>query len=215
MSGYNKLAWAYDRLAEWVFRGDILNSQTHFIDLIPSNSNILIIGGGTGKGLDFINKLGITIEVDFVEPSTKMMERARTRASGYKKLRMKFIQEEFEAFQPRIQYDVICCFYFLDLFETPKLLHSLEHISNLMNRNSILLVSDFQNLHNKTWQKVLSKIMHIFFRFMTGIESRKLKDIRSLICDRGFVEINSHDFFNQFIFSAVYKKMSLKMETIQ
>lgn len=211
MNDFNRIAWFYDALADLIFRGIILQSQTHFIHLIKPYNRILIIGGGSGKVLDTLDQLNQPIIIDFVEPSAAMMKKAKKRASGLVNLNVHFYQQKFEVFNSVSTYDWICCFYFLDLFRKEALIQNITHIYRLMTDQTFLLVSDFQIKPNeKGWQKGLSDIMHTFFRLTASLESRRLQDINALILNGGFERIEFCDFFDQFIFSATYKKNVLK-----
>lgn len=206
MNDYNRIAWIYDALAQSVFRGAVLKSQTHFLPLIQPNSNLLIIGGGSGQVLEAINRLNIPLIIDFIEPAQPMIEKAKRRCSKLHNLSINFHQVRFQDFETSSRYDWVCCFYFLDLFKEQTFNLHVKHISQLMNSNSQLLVSEFQNPSGHFWKKVLSRLMHLFFKLTTNLESNRLKDIHTLLTNQGFDRVNKAEFFSQFIFSAVYQK---------
>lgn len=206
MNDFNKIAWIYDSLAKWVYRGNILKSQIEFLPLIQNNQRILIIGGGTGQVLETMNALGIPLAIDFIEPSSEMMSMAKKRTKELSNFDVRFFQTEFESFHSNQRYDWICCFYFLDLFNENSLKVNLELISNYMGDDSLLIVSDFQYHEDSWWQNALSKVMHGFFKMVAQLESGELKDINESIIEAGYKKIKEAAFFSQFIFSAVYKK---------
>ena len=206
MKSYNRIAWLYDTLARWVFLGNILKSQAHFLPLIKANDRILIIGGGSGLILKAMDQLEIPIAIDFIEPSSRMIEKAKKHALKAINLKVRFHQIGFESFKSKENFNTICCFFFLDLFKEQSLKSHLNHINNLINEKSYLLVSDFQNIRGKWWQIGLAKMMHVFFKLTAGLESNNLKDINNAIEKSGFVNISQADFFSKFIFSAVYQK---------
>ncbi|SMD35462.1 Ubiquinone/menaquinone biosynthesis C-methylase UbiE [Reichenbachiella faecimaris] len=206
MNDYNRIAWIYDVLAHWVFRGNILKSQTRFLSQLQPNNRVLIIGGGSGRVLESIVQEDIPLTIHFIEPSEQMIEKARKRELKSSNLDVSFYQTRFESFDTSDKYDAVCCFYFLDLFKKKSLNLHLAHIKALMNNQAILLVSDFQNRKGTWWQKGLSMVMHVFFKFTTGLESNKLEDFDCAIVASGFHRDSDADFFSQFIFSAVYKK---------
>lgn len=210
MNNFDGIARFYDALASIVFRGEILKSQNHFIHLIKANSHLLIVGGGSGKVLEALNRFNIPLLIDFVEPSSQMINRAKMGASRFSNLDIHFHQAKLKEFDPSKAYDWICCFYFLDLFEKKNLIQNIDLLKDLMTDQGNLIVSDFQILKNKTWQMALSAIMHTFFRFTTRLESKELKDINKVIVGQRFEQIEFCEFFDQFIFSAVYKKNVFK-----
>ena len=203
---YNRIAWAYDKLARVVFGESILRSQTHYLSLLKPNEKILIVGGGSGNVLTFIDELDIPLTIDFVEPSEKMIQRAENRMPLNNLADINFHQATFESYNPQVQYDWVFCFFFLDLFKRETLINHVAHINNLMNTESILWVTDFQIVADSFWQKGLSKIMHVFFKLTTKLESNKLKDINDVLLQSGFANENKAEYFNRFILSALYKK---------
>ena len=149
-----------------------------FLNLNP-NERIIIIGGGSGKVLESINQLNIPLTIDFIEPSTRMIEKARERIQESSNLSVNFHKIEFESYKSSEKYDWVCCFFFLDLFNKSQSLHMhLDHIKSLMDIRSNLLVSDFEINKDSWWKKLLSYFMHLFFKATTGLESNGTKRYR-------------------------------------
>lgn len=206
MNDYNRIAGVYDTLARLTFRGNILNSQTHYIQGFMPNERILIIGGGSGEVLTAMEQLNMPLVIDFIEPSERMIEKARERMIDSSNLEVTFHQTTFESFPSSDKYDWVCCFYFLDLFKPESLQLHINHIKKLMHSKSHLLVSDFQIKNATWWKRILSQIMHQFFKITTRLESNRLKDIDKMIIDSGFRKTTVTHFFSRFIFSAIYQK---------
>lgn len=206
MNNYNRIAWFYDALARVVFGGSILQSQKDFLHVLKPDDRILIVGGGSGQVLAAMSDLKIPLKVDFVEPSAQMIEKAKRRMSAGSQVEINYYQEKFQNFETKSTYDCICCFYFLDLFNESNLSHHLSHISKLMKWNGILLVSDFQILPNQKLHLLLSRLMHLFFKMTTNLESNRLENIRSIVAQHDFDCQLHTEYFGQFIFSAAYRK---------
>ncbi|WP_422360581.1 methyltransferase [Reichenbachiella sp.] len=206
MNHYDHIAWIYDSLAKWVFRGNVLKSQCHFLSHLNANERIIIIGGGSGEILKSIDQLNIPLTVDFIEPSMQMIEKARKWTPESSNLSVNFHQRKFESFKSLKEYDWICCFFFLDLFEKKSLQIHIDRIKKLMNVQSKLLVSDFEIGKDSGWKRVLSLIMHKFFKVTTRLESNGLKDINGAVINSGFHKTEEAHFFSRFIFSAIYQK---------
>ena len=79
MPNYNHLAWIYDWLAKIVFGNNQEIAKQAFLTHIPDKAKVLIVGGGTGKIIDYLRDLNKQLVVDFVEPSANMMIRAKKR----------------------------------------------------------------------------------------------------------------------------------------
>ncbi len=47
-ANYNNSAWFYDSLAGLVYGKALVKAQVYLLQYIPADSNILIVGGGTG-----------------------------------------------------------------------------------------------------------------------------------------------------------------------
>ncbi|MEO9966177.1 MAG: methyltransferase [Reichenbachiella sp.] len=206
MTGYDYIAWLYDFIASAIFRGSILESQLHHLNLIKPNQKVLIVGGGTGQILSKLDELDIPLVVDFLEPSGQMISRARRCARHCSNITINFHQTRLELFNKSSSYDVIGCFYFLDLYPTSELDQTVSGLYAIINQQGFLLVSDFQLKTGAYWQKTLSRIMHLFFRLTTGLRSKYLKKIEAVILSHNFEKVDGREYFHQFIFSAAYKK---------
>ncbi|UXX80138.1 methyltransferase domain-containing protein [Reichenbachiella carrageenanivorans] len=205
MNNYNRIAWFYDTLAHVIFGGRILHSQKHFLHLLKAEDRVLILGGGAGQVLVAMDHLKIPLTVDFIEPSRQMMKKAQRRVVSGSLLKINYCEEKFQHFETHATYDCVCCFYFLDLFNDHSLTYHLSHISKLMKSSAILLLADFQILPSRKQHAVLSRLMHLFFRITTKLESNQLKDIRAIVAGHGFDCQFHTEYFHQFIFSAAYR----------
>lgn len=206
LNGYDRIAWLYDSLAQWVFRGSVLQAQCCFLSSLKPDDQVLIIGGGSGQVLTEIQKLHIPVRIDFIEPSHQMIEKARRRVQNTPSLSINFYEKEFQSFITDGKYDWVYCFFFFDLFKKETLDRHLDHVMELMKTESVLWISDFQNMKGVFWQRFLVYTMHVFFKWTTNLESRRLKDINAIVKAKGFKKTKCAKFFNQFIFSALYKK---------
>jgi len=56
-ANYDNASWFYERLSKLVFADTQVSAQEHFLNLILPESNILIVGGGTGQILESITEL--------------------------------------------------------------------------------------------------------------------------------------------------------------
>ena len=54
---FNTVARPYDFISRLVFGDSLVEAQTSLLHYIPSNSQILIVGGGTGWILEEISKI--------------------------------------------------------------------------------------------------------------------------------------------------------------
>ena len=54
MPNYNNIAWIYDWLAKVVFGRKQELASRAFLRIIPNDAKILVIGGGTGKIINYL-----------------------------------------------------------------------------------------------------------------------------------------------------------------
>ncbi|MEQ9468812.1 MAG: class I SAM-dependent methyltransferase [Ekhidna sp.] len=198
VNDFDHIAPVYDRLARLVFGGDVLKSQLRFLDQVKSSDRVLILGGGTGQLLEHLPKCK---EVDFVEKSSKMITRAKSRKSDQA---INFIHKDFFEFETNQKYDMIICPFFLDCFNPESLYKALHKTKSLLSEEGKLIVSDFDQ---KGTGKTLSCFMHLFFRVISNLQSKQLGAIHSEVIAGGFSMIEE-EFFNQnMIFSRLYRNL--------
>ena len=199
LNNFDRVAPFYDLLAKLVFGEAILKSQIAFLGDINDCDRVLVLGGGTGQLLEYIAAQSVII--DYVEPSEKMLSKAKKRnCTG----RVVFHQQRFEDFDSEILYDVIICPFFLDLFEEDSLKEVINKIKRFTKPSGKLSISDFQN-RTTFFQKWLIRIMHLFFRITVQLESRSLKEIHPCLQKEGFQMQKRIFFYSKFIFSSVYR----------
>lgn len=206
MANFDSIAPIYDQLAGLVFGGAIQKAQVVFLDQIENGQSVLILGGGTGLILEHLKLSNYSLKIDFIEPSSRMIEKAKKRVDNSSPLNINFYQERFEAFQSEKKYDWIHCGFFLDLFPRAELLKTISLIKAMMKANGKIWVSDFRidEDHNRCWQKPMSQFMHLFFRSFAGLESKSLQDIQCELVNSGLGLNEEKRYYGRFIFSAVY-----------
>lgn len=193
MNNFNFLAPIYDLLARLVFGQNLHQASIHFLNDIPSNSKVLVLGGGTGRILTDLEGNQVT----YVEKSQKMLNRAKERQ--LKEL-VNFIHTDFLKWESDQQFDVVICPFFLDVFDEDNLNLVLDKMRSSLDSNGQLMVTDFEPSELKSY-RLLLKIMHLFFRLFSSLESRRLKPIRQHILQSGF-RIEAEKFWlNGLIFS--------------
>lgn len=199
-NNFDKVAKVYDALAALVFGDKLDKAQQTFVNKLKCNEKILIIGGGTGKILEWLPQ-DAGLMVDYLELSSQMIEKARKRRS--KALETNFIQDDIMMHEGK--YDVIIANFFLDCFNEEQLVRVIEKIESLMKVKGKLIVADF-SLSTGQRDQLLNKLMHRFFKLVANLESDHLKDIRGIILQSEFIETHYRDFDRGQLFSGVYCK---------
>lgn len=198
MNDFNLIASFYGFLSRAVFGDSLIESQTSFSHYFKTESDILILGGGTGKLLELIPQVK---SIDYLEKSEKMIERAKRRKG---KNSVSFLHEDFLEFQSGKKYNVILCPFFLDCFNETNLKKSITKVKSLLKKDGNLVVSDFEV---GSTNRILNKAMHLFFRFTANLESKELKPIHSHIVDQNFSLVEEKFFHKKMIFSRLYRNL--------
>lgn len=200
LNNYNAVAKYYDFISQLVFGKKLIQAQSLFLDSIQAENQILIIGGGTGKILNAINTLGKrNLSVTFLDASQKMIDLAKKR--NYENLNVQFICERIEFFETKRPFDVIMTPFFFDNFEKDKIDFLFPAIAKLLNNGGLWMYTDFNLTYKKRWiDSILVKIMYLFFKITSRIETQKLIDMQSYFSN--YQLIKEH---RGFICSRLYK----------
>jgi ubiquinone/menaquinone biosynthesis C-methylase UbiE len=200
---YDNSAAFYDNLSRLVFGKALVMAQVHLLSHIPANSNVLIIGGGTGWILEEITKLNSSgLNISYVEISEKMTDISRKRNVGNN--RVTFINKPIQQIMLNQQHVIITPFLFDNFTETN--LHPLfAHIHSMLKPGGLWLNTDFQ-LTGKWWQYILLKSMLLFFKVLCGVESWRLPDVEKQFNEYEYRIIEAKTFFSNFIVTKMYRK---------
>ena len=203
---YDSIANIYDLVSRIVYGRQIEAAQVCLMRLIPADSRILIVGGGTGWILEKIadaHPQGLTI--DYVESSAKMI--ALSRKKNYRDNTVNFIHLPIEEWNSKERCDVIFTPFLFDNFKADKALMIFTNLNSLLKSQGIWLYADFvyDKIKSHWWQKLLLKIMYLFFRITTDIETQKL--VRMDACfDMSYQKEFEAFFYSGFIRSDAYRK---------
>jgi ubiquinone/menaquinone biosynthesis C-methylase UbiE len=203
-ANYNNSAWFYDSLARLVYGKALVNAQVYLLKHIPSNSKVLIVGGGTGWILDELARIHPSgLQVTYVEIAPNMMALSKKRNVGNNQVT--FINDAIENVDLPADFDIALTPFLLDNFTEESLNNVFSSIAVLLKSNALWLNTSFQ-LTGKWWQKLLLKSMFIFFKLTCGIEASKLPGIDKCFEDNGFTLVDQQRFFGEFIGARVYQK---------
>lgn len=199
---YNRTAWFYDPLSRLVFGRALINAQVYLLKYIKTDSNIIIVGGGTGWLLEEISRIiqsGLTIT--YVETSENMMTRSKKRFTANNKVI--FINQAIENVNNLPLFDVVITPFLFDNFSDETAEKIISHLHLSLKHGGLWLYSDFQ-LQNKVWQKLLFKSMLLFFGCFGGMEVTKLPEMGKIFGRYGYGELDQQSFYKNFIVSKIY-----------
>jgi len=194
-NNFDLVAPFYDRLSSLVFGESITESQHFLMQQCKKGTDVLVLGGGTGKLLQWVPQ---DCSVLYLEKSRQMIDCAKGESRG---LDIHFVNQDFFTWKNEKEYDFIICPFFLDCFHIANLKMAIEKCRSLLKANGKLLVAEFDK---STTNRVLSFLMHLFFRAFSNLESRNLLDIHQFTLHSGFILEKEEFFHRRSIFSRVY-----------
>lgn len=202
--GFTFLAPIYDYLAEAVFQGRIIKSQSAFFNIIAPDSKILILAGGTGRILRSLDALGVPLYVDFVDISEGMLRKA-------KKIKSQNLKISFWKSKPdgnSTPYDVVMIPFYFDMLNNHEIEVEIADIKSMLSEEGKIIFTDFrlsETYPAKVWQSIMLTIMYLFFSIVTGIKVRKLPPFDSLFARADLFQVKCKEFYGRFIMSKVYQ----------
>ena len=205
LNGFNRIAWAYDSLNSLVFGQSIRNAQKVFLNCIPPGGELLVLGGGSGWILDEVFRINPHCKICFIDASSAMIRMAERMVPASLLARVEFIHGTTSDI-PKRTFDAIISNFFLDLFPAKTLESELERIHRALRRDGFWLISDFNN-HGKWWQRLLLKVMYLFFNVTTGIEATELPPWEQKLDELGMEKKQARMIFGSFIKSILYRKL--------
>jgi len=200
-NGFDFLAPYYDQLASLIFRDAIKKAQISLLSAIPSQSDILILGGGTGWIIREILQKQPHCHIWFVDSSRGMIDLAIKNNSDTQSVT--FICGT-PASIPNRKFSVIILPFFLDMFSPEVLKKNVLSIAGASDQETDWLITDFVN-QQKWWQKMLLKLMYYFFRIVCNLEAVRLPDWRRALGEMSFISMESGTFYDGFIESHRYR----------
>lgn len=205
-ANYDTIARIYDLLSRMIYGGDIVDAQECMLPYIHPHSSILIVGGGTGWLLESLSgRVKEGLDIDYVESSAEMIRLSEKR--GYKGNKVNFIHQRVENFVIEKKYDAIITPFIFDNFQRDKIDIVFAKLDQSLKENGAWLYADFvyEPLHSPFWHKVLLRVMYLFFRITTGIETQKLVPMNNYFAANYTIDFEAFHYF-KFMKSIVYRK---------
>ena len=209
-ASFYHIAFFYDALARIASLNQINKSQLTFLSHLSTQSQCLILGGGTGHFLQKLLEENKTIHVTYVDASVKMIESAQKRIAKnlpnelHRIIIISACVEDF-IFE---NYDLIICNYFLDLFDDAYVTLLIERFKQHLNKDALLYITDFTIpekgfIHWSTNAGL--KILYKFFKWTTNLPTQKLPAIDTIVRGKGFCVLNTESFLKGILKCTVYK----------
>lgn len=198
MSGYDKLAPVYDRLAVFFVGKQIQQAQLKWLSYLSDRKKLLILGGGTGWMLPAVLQINPNLVIHYVDASAKMIAQAQANAQSPL---IQFIKGT-EADIPDKDYDAVLTHFYLDLFSDDQLPDLITKIKMKLTNNAIWLVTDFET--HTVLQRIKVRMMYSFFRMMTGLKTQALPLWHNALTKASCIALKSYSTHRKFIRSVVF-----------
>lgn len=210
VNDFNRVASVYDTLASLVFGRNLIKSQLHFLDTIPDEATVLILGGGSGELLQTLLQQKPHCQVVYVDASERMIELARQRVQN--SARVTFVCGTEDTQLPAPVFTVIITNFYLDLFTPTSLQKIIMRLRTLLAPGGQWLVTDFVN-PSALWQKLLLKSMYLFFRIVSNIEASHISDWPEMLSNARLSGQAAKTFYRGMIKSVVFQEASPRLHS--
>ena len=202
-SGYDLIAPYYDDLAGLIFGNEIFDAQICFLKVVPTDGDVLILGGGSGWILAELFKLNPGCRVWYIDSSAKMIDLAIKKTKG--KSNIIFICGTEVNIPAEIKFDAIITNFSLNTFLNELYSEKIRFISKCLKKKGVWLVSDFVETGKKRHQ-TLSFIMHLFFRWLTKHPNSRLINWEEIF-NANLLNIKMEkSFYNGFIKTVIFQR---------
>jgi ubiquinone/menaquinone biosynthesis C-methylase UbiE len=200
INGFDTIAPLYDKLAHFVFRGAIQQSQQHFLSSVASLKNALIIGGGTGLIAQKLLSENRQLRITYVEASQRMIAISRENCAAFSN-RIQFIHGTEENI-PDDKYDLVVTAFFFDMFNQRDAELIVSNIVKKMNEDGTWLATDFVNTTSFV-HRVMLWSMYAFFKIVSGIPASALPRWEDALKSR-LTLLDAASFYSGFIKSCKF-----------
>lgn len=200
---FDSIASVYDHLVKLVFGNAIFDAQKFFLNRIPANSNVLILGGGTGWILTELLKINKNVRVCYIDASENMLTKAKEKEKYSQSPQARFINGTENDIPSNQKFDIAITNFYLDLFTEESIQIVLEKIKRSLAPNAQWIATDF--VENRWWHSLMLKLMYFFFRWISNIESQKLPEWNKALQTIGGRQTDSLNFYQGFIQTSVFQ----------
>lgn len=206
-NNYDAAAWFYDTLAQLIFGKALLKAQRFLVENIEPQTNILIVGGGTGWVLEEIARVqSPNLRITYVEISGRMIDLSKKR--NYLQNEVNFIHAAIEDYKLVQQYDVILTPFLFDNFIERRIQVVFNQLHRSLKPDGLWLLADFQiqNNYKGIWQKTILQTMYLFFGLLCNVETKTLTKMNTFFKAENYTLFEEKTFYQGFIISQVYRK---------
>ncbi len=195
MINFNFIAPYYDTLSKIVFGNVLLEASSSFLNKLPEQGSVLFIGCGSGEILPLLRTGEKQLMVDFVEMSERFISMAKLKLKPEQSGFVRFIHGDENKIDPDRKYSAVITFFIMDVYPQKEAEDFCRKIVSHLEPGGVWLFTDFVP-SGSLYQKLLVKIMYLFFRIVSNIPAKKLPEY-----DLIFQQLNVRVELNQFYYN--------------
>jgi len=175
---------------------------------IASARRVLILGEGDGRTLECLLTVAPLAHFDVVELSPEMIALARRRTNNSARIAFRCRDARKENW-PTAHYDAIVTHFFLDCFSELDARRLIGQLAKALTPDGTWVISEFaipkagwQRWHAQIWVGV----MYRFFRLTTGLPTKELPPIETLMKETGMHLIHREKHRGGLIVSDIWRR---------
>jgi len=185
------LARSYPWLERAAFGRLLEHCRISFLPAMRHARRVLIFGEGDGRFLARFLAENSAATVDVVEKSRKMMVVAEARLAQPDRERVRFLLADARDWNPLpSRYDLVLTHFFLDCLSTSECEALVRRVASATVEDAEWIVSEF-HIPESGWGRIYAGIwvaaMYTFFRWVTGLEVRRIPPFAEVLSEHGFV----------------------------
>jgi ubiquinone/menaquinone biosynthesis C-methylase UbiE len=174
-----------DRIARWYrwfeyagFGRALERRREAYLADLSTARRVLVLGDGDGRALTALLAAAPHARIDYVDVSARMLDLARQRAGS---VRVAYRNDDaLTTPLPAAEYDLVVTHFFLDCFDEGDQDRLVARVTRAATPQARWLVSEFRK------PGLLVRLLYLFFRAATGLETRQLVDHHPLFQHHGF-----------------------------
>lgn len=222
--GYDRLAPFYQAIEWLVFGNRLQQARTALLEDLPPWRRLLLLGDGDGRLLQCLCASAAAADqapssrpadrkILSVDLSRAMLERQQAGVeTTVTHICVEYLQRDACHYIPEPGiYDVLLTPFFLDCFSRLELETHLPNWLTALRPGGVLYHIDFV-LPAGGWQRpagwLLITLMHLFFRWQTGLQNRRLVDPQPLFEQHGFRKVAERFGVHGLVVSQLWEKPS-------
>lgn len=193
--GYDSLAPWYETLERLRFGSGLQRARvallTELAERLGDRSKVLFVGDGDGRLLEAFVQAYPQSRVTSIDISKEMirLQQERLERAGLADRVQWQTVDIAQADYPAGHFDLIVTAFFLDCFTETQIKPRLQQLDRWLTHAGVWYVVDFyvpKPIPQRVWAEAWLGIMHLFFRWQTGLQAWRLVPVDRLLHDLGW-----------------------------